>query len=186
MNKADDKRVRKTKKVLREGLAHLMMEKDLRSITVRELVDSVDIHRGTFYAHYKDIYDLYEQMEDMVIGELAAIMGNLSLSDEAFFETLISYIYDNAKICRMFLDKNGSRSFIDRVSDLLEKQYIEWMREIDTNQVPDEWAFFACYHIRGCLAIISQWAEQDFSCPKDKIVRIILSVDKGFDKLLAQ
>ena len=59
---ADDRRVRKTKKALRQGLVQLLQEKKLKDITVRELTDAVDLHRGTFYVHYRDIYDLYDKM----------------------------------------------------------------------------------------------------------------------------
>ena len=187
MNNTDDRRVRKTKRALREGLAELMMNKDLRSITVRELTDRVDIHRATFYAHYKDIYDLYNQMEDMIVDELAAIVGDLSLSDEKFFEALIGYVYDNAKICRMFLDRNGNRSFLDRVSDFLEDKYIEiWKMELDKQDLPEEWYFKASYHVKGCLALIGRWAERDFEYPKDKLTDMILNLDTSFDKILMQ
>ena len=50
-----DRRVRKTKSQLRAGLAQLMREKSIREITVKELVDKVDINRSTFYLHYSDI-----------------------------------------------------------------------------------------------------------------------------------
>jgi len=55
----EDRRVRKTKKALREGLAELLTQKSIQKITVRELTDKVDIHRSTFYANYEDIYDLF-------------------------------------------------------------------------------------------------------------------------------
>ena len=43
-----DRRVRKTKSQLREGLARLMLQKSIKEITVKELVDEVDINRSTF------------------------------------------------------------------------------------------------------------------------------------------
>ena len=58
-----DSRVRRTKRLLRQGLTELLKEKSIKKITVRELSDRVDINRGTFYLHYKDIYDLVEQIE---------------------------------------------------------------------------------------------------------------------------
>ena len=63
MEKTVDRRVRKTKNQLRQGLARLMLEKSLKEITVKELTDLVDMNRGTFYLHYRDIYDLYAQIE---------------------------------------------------------------------------------------------------------------------------
>ena len=49
MQKKTDRRVRKTKSQLRKGLAHLMKEKSIGEITVKELVDEVDINRSTFF-----------------------------------------------------------------------------------------------------------------------------------------
>lgn len=52
MQKKVDRRVRKTKSQLRKGLARLMQEKSIGEITVKELVEEVDINRSTFYLHY--------------------------------------------------------------------------------------------------------------------------------------
>ena len=60
---AVDRRVRKTKKQLRQGLTQLLQTKNINEISVRELSDLVDINRGTFYLHYRDIYDLLDQIE---------------------------------------------------------------------------------------------------------------------------
>ena len=68
--KKEDRRIRKTRRLLQQGLCDLMQKKELRSITVRELTDYVDINRGTFYLHYRDIYDLLEKIEDEVLAQL--------------------------------------------------------------------------------------------------------------------
>ncbi len=41
-----------------------MKQKPLKSITVRELTELADLNRGTFYLHFKDVYDLAEQIEN--------------------------------------------------------------------------------------------------------------------------
>lgn len=45
MEKRTDRRVRKTKAQLRAGLASLMKEKNVNDITVKELVEAVDINQ---------------------------------------------------------------------------------------------------------------------------------------------
>ena len=67
-----DRRVRRTKAQLRQALTELLREKDLRSITVRELTERADVNRGTFYAHYKDIYDMLEQCEAQLFDSLGS------------------------------------------------------------------------------------------------------------------
>ena len=55
--KVVDRRVRKTKRQLRLALMKLMADKSIKDISVRELAAIADINRGTFYIHYKDVYD---------------------------------------------------------------------------------------------------------------------------------
>jgi AcrR family transcriptional regulator len=183
--KTEDRRVRKTKKALREGLAELMMEKELRNITVRELVDKVDIHRATFYANYKDIYDLYEQIEDTIVKEIETIFASESLHNyETFFKTLINYVYDNTKICRVFLDKNGNKSFLYRITAILEEKYLEvWAEDMKQDNIPEEWRYYTNYHICGCLSTVRRWAENGFEYPKEELIAIITKIDAAFDEL---
>ena len=61
-----DRRVRKTKAQLRAGLARLMQKKSIKEITVKELVEEVDINRSTFYLHYTDIYQMLESIESRI------------------------------------------------------------------------------------------------------------------------
>ena len=74
-----DRRVRKTKAQLREGLARLMLQKSIKEITVKELVDEVDINRSTFYLHYTDIYQMLQQIEEDATGRNHS--GNAKLHD---------------------------------------------------------------------------------------------------------
>ena len=77
MAEVEDKRIRRTKKLLRQALTRLMQQKDFQSITVTDVVREADINRGTFYAHYRDVYDLRDKIETGMIedcrGMIAAI-----------------------------------------------------------------------------------------------------------------
>ncbi len=55
--------------MLRNGLAHLMREKRAQDITVRELAERCDITRGTFYIHYRNVFDMVDHIEDELIDE---------------------------------------------------------------------------------------------------------------------
>ena len=72
--KSTDRRIRKTKNALKDGLIELMLEKSINDITVRELTEKVDLNRGTFYLHYKDIFDLLEKIEEELFEEFNKIM----------------------------------------------------------------------------------------------------------------
>ena len=69
-----DRRVKKTKKQLRQALTDLMTEKPSKSISVRELAERADINRGTFYIHYQGVNDLLQRLEDEMATPAGAII----------------------------------------------------------------------------------------------------------------
>lgn len=184
MNK-NDRRVKKTKKALQNALAELMAQKELRSITVQELVDKADIHRATFYSHYHDVYDLYEQLEKGVISELDVIITNDPTHRyESVYNALIDYVFDNASLFRMFLSGKGNTGFQNNIHELIEKKYLNiWLYEEHRTVIVDEMRFLTTYHIQGCLAIISAWAKENFSHSKKEILGLIRKVNENFDKI---
>lgn len=53
-----DRRVRRTRDLLRSALVSLILEKGYERVTVQDILDRADIGRSTFYAHYRDKDDL--------------------------------------------------------------------------------------------------------------------------------
>ena len=92
MQKKTDRRVRKTKSQLKTGLAQLMREKSIREITVKELVDAVDINRSTFYLHYSDIPGLLAEVENEMMEEMQRAVS-IQLIREKIPFTILFRIY---------------------------------------------------------------------------------------------
>ena len=78
-----DRRVRKTKALLLKGLTQLMEEKDVNHISVRELTDLVDLNRGTFYLHYRDIFDMVNQVEDELFQQFDELFHENASGDDS-------------------------------------------------------------------------------------------------------
>jgi AcrR family transcriptional regulator len=55
---AQDRRVQKTQKLLRDALASLIAEKPYDAIVVKEILDRANVGRSTFYTHFRDKDDL--------------------------------------------------------------------------------------------------------------------------------
>src|SRR5262245_65774233 len=55
---ATDRRVRRTRELLRVALLELIQEQGYDRITVQDILDRADIGRSTFYAYYRDKDDL--------------------------------------------------------------------------------------------------------------------------------
>jgi AcrR family transcriptional regulator len=57
-NNKSDRRTRRTRKLLKEALVALMLERDYGRITVQDIVERANVGRSTFYMHYEDKEDL--------------------------------------------------------------------------------------------------------------------------------
>jgi len=54
-----DRRANRTRKLLRDALFELILQKHYDVITVQNILDRADVGRSTFYAHYRDKEDLF-------------------------------------------------------------------------------------------------------------------------------
>ncbi len=122
-----DRRVRKTKKQLRMALTTLMMEKSVGEITVREIAELADVNRGTFYAHYKDVYDLLTQLEETIFVRLEEISVINSSPDwdqstYHYLEDVLKLCYDSADVYRALICRNNDMEFQQRLFETLKNQ----------------------------------------------------------------
>ena len=62
-----DLRTKKTRRSIKNAFLQLRASKDLERITVKELADLAEISKATFYLHYRDVYDLSEELEQEVL-----------------------------------------------------------------------------------------------------------------------
>ncbi len=53
-----------------------MKEKNIREITVKELVEEVDINRSTFYLHYTDIYNMMSTIEEELMEDFRQVIAD--------------------------------------------------------------------------------------------------------------
>ena len=59
-----DLRTERTKNSIRNAFLELRKQKPLEKISVKELSELAYINKATFYTHYRDIFDLADQLEN--------------------------------------------------------------------------------------------------------------------------
>lgn len=65
-----DLREKKTLRNIRNAFLRLRAHKPLEHITIKELSELAEISKGTFYLHYRDIFDLSAQLQNEVIQDV--------------------------------------------------------------------------------------------------------------------
>lgn len=64
MNTVEDNRIKRTKNALKEALLEMLETEPIDKIRVHKLCMKAEINKTTFYNHYHDIYDFYEEILD--------------------------------------------------------------------------------------------------------------------------
>ena len=143
-NSNEDRRVRRTKKLLKQGLSELMKEKDFKDISVKDITDRMDLNRGTFYLHYNDIYDLLEKIEDDVIHDFQTVIDKYK-SMYNFAEIIpVSALKGKnkeelLKCIKKYLPKGPQFFPSDMITDQPERQIVsEIIREKSLKLLQDE------------------------------------------------
>ena len=54
LKNTEDRRAKRTRRLLKESLLELMQEKPFSQISVRDVTERADVNRTTFYLHYTD------------------------------------------------------------------------------------------------------------------------------------
>ncbi len=186
MNK-NDRRSKKTETALLGALSELLGEKQLRDITVNELVNRADLHRSTFYTHYSDIYDLYERTENAFIKMLNDYATTNSSNEyKELFAGIINYLDSNRWCSLMFFGQNCEPTFQAKIFDLLIDRYLKICAyEEQVTKIPEEWHLLAAYHVGGNISLLKYWVQNGFAYPKDKLMEMLFNIDIGFDKIFS-
>ncbi|WP_054759589.1 TetR/AcrR family transcriptional regulator [Secundilactobacillus collinoides] len=58
METKNDRRSRKTQKLIFDTFTGLLQKKDFAKISIKDITDQADVNRSTFYIHFEDKYDL--------------------------------------------------------------------------------------------------------------------------------
>ena len=59
-----------TQQQLQDSLIDLLEEESFDKITIKQIVDQCHLNRSTFYRYYEDKYDLLQQIEEKLLGEM--------------------------------------------------------------------------------------------------------------------
>lgn len=65
-----DLRIQKTRRAIKATFLSLLSSKNLEQITVKELCQTAEISKGTFYLHYHDLFDLRDQLQREAIRKI--------------------------------------------------------------------------------------------------------------------
>lgn len=164
MEKKVDRRVIKTRRQLKKGLAALMKEKSVNQITVKELVEEVDINRSTFYLHFKDIQDLLREIEENMEAQIKRAIEEhpiVSGNENAFYfiEDMFRVLDEEREISKALIGPNGDMGFIHRIERIIKENSRGTLEKMFPGKKEDLKYFYA-FFLSGCLGLVKVWLNE--------------------------
>jgi len=188
MEQKENRKTRYTKMVLRESLVELMKTRSILHISIKDICDIADISRSTFYAHYKDQYDLLRQIED----ETFAYFENLldKYKDKRgkkemiqMFDEIFTYIANNGDSIQVLFSENGDidyqkkilHRFIDQ--NQIMKLISEKQQDVEINN------YFSVFVVHGVIGLVQYWLKNNMSIPVPQLANILFKWTEQWVKL---
>ncbi|MCI5983717.1 MAG: TetR/AcrR family transcriptional regulator [Firmicutes bacterium] len=178
MDKKDDLRVIKTKKILYETLIELMKTKTFEEIKVSDICTKALINRSTFYAHYEDKYELLlefiNSLKEEFINELSK-NKNILNTREYYLEVIrlfLDHIENKKDIYNAIMINNRNSIMMDILSSVANNEVIKKMESSNiSTKVPAN--IIAKFYLGGVLNLGIEWLRDTNKNSKEEIIKYL-------------
>lgn len=157
-----DRRVERTRDAIISTFKEMIIEKEFKEITIKELSERANINRKTFYLHYESIeellYDLTLELSDLIYETLNKKgffeAGNYDM--HILVDTINDTINNNYELTKKLVSANSYRFFSRNIKDLVKDSFIRKVKkysqytEYSMNIIGD-------YVASGVAKILKDW-----------------------------
>jgi AcrR family transcriptional regulator len=151
----DDRRIRRTRRLLHDAFTNLVLEKGYDRLTVQDILDRADVGRSTFYAHFRDKEALLMSCFD----ELRAGLEDLPDPATAIFH----HAHRHRRVYQALCGKKGGsivHRHLNRLIGDAVRRRLEPKLAAAGSDLPAE--VVAEYYASATLGLLMWWVERDF------------------------
>jgi AcrR family transcriptional regulator len=185
--KMEDRRVRYTKKVIKDTFIELLEQKPINKITVTELCTQCEINRATFYRYYEDVYDLMEKLKSQYVFELKAAIS-ISKDDytiSGFTSEILEVILMNKELSKILFSLKNGKDFLDDVLDIAHQKCVEKWNRYGKNVPQEQVGYLSTFITAGTIGILNEWIQHDFKESPSEIANLIENISHyGLAKII--
>lgn len=180
-----DRRVKRTRKLIKDAFTELLKEKPLSSITITELTKRADIDRRTFYLHFSCIEDIIDDIESEATSALHEILSvNTTFDIGTFFTGLTKMMEDNMDYYKIITKEPAYYRFLLHCKNLLKESLKETFVS-KTTLSDDEFNINLEYIASGIMGIYTDWIISDSKLTLSELTtKAEATVSKNFQLLL--
>lgn len=160
--KREDRRVRRTKQLIKQSFIELMHEKPFNEIKIKDIAEKADLNRGTFYLHYVDIYELLNSIENEIFETLETLLlayhsNTLQISCFDLLKEVFSYIETNRDLFEVLLTSEVQEKFLTKLQNMIKTLGLELMQTTYKDTSLPHYSYFLSFVLNGVLGVTEQW-----------------------------
>lgn len=179
-----DRRVIKTKQAIRTAFLDLLADKPIAKITVSEITKRANIGRGTFYFHYTDVYDLYEQTINDTIADLISFFDveypyAQHESFDHLFKDLLAYIAKERYIFLIYIQHGMDNQVLNKVKEVFKEKILN-EEKIASDNIQEQ--VEVLYTIHGVMGILVDWLTGKLEVTESELSDSISTLLKKMEK----
>lgn len=172
MSNTEDRRVRMTKKILKDALIEIMHTKPLYEISIKKICETADVNRSTFYHHYQSPVELYDDIINDIAADFNAIIEkNRDKSNDRKVITaeMLSYIEEKRELFLVILSDKGNISIGERLSTIVSR-----FLGADNNSVLA--TYCAQFISAGVANILWLWLNNENRLSPDEVADLLVNI----------
>lgn len=175
MNTKGNQRAMQTEQRIKWVFLELLKEKDISHISVSEICQRAEIHRTTFYVHYKDVADLMEKL----IGEMYMQIMSFFVQEggpvqSSGFLRLFEMIREQKAFFITYLEAGGNLDFgYDQLPVELRSRVDEVIAVMGFAS-QEELFYHQTFFCEGLSAVIRRWIGRGCRESPEEMQRIIV------------
>lgn len=171
MTQKIDLRVKRTNKLITQAFIKLLRQKSFDKITINDISDEAMINRATFYSHFKDKFDLFDQIIDKFLGEFVVALDDENLIEknsvnvkkiEGSLSKFYEFVQDNPELAEIIVTHSNIEILSNRLLTILTERYVETFNALDvrndTLKIPTD--FVVSYITSIFVGSLNWWIRQ--------------------------
>lgn len=172
----EDRRARRSRKLLKESLLELMKGKAFSDISVRDVTDAADMNRATFYLHYTGTAELLRSVEEDLLAELQALVD--AHMQETFavgsvapvFEPVLDFAVEHRETCAVLFASSEASGFFQSIQQLVHENGAPLVRTWFQPEDPRLTDYLLNFLAWGFIGLLAEWFEKDMALPKAELL----------------
>ena len=169
----EHRKIRYTKQALSDSLIQLLHKKPLAKISITELCETADINRTTFYAHYRDLMDLFNDIETNFINYMNQMLDQVAFNQPnqstiTLIHIMLDFLMAHKSDVEILLGDSETVLFQEKViTSIYERAGIK-EPNLKTNE-----SIKYMYIIHGSIALIKAWVSEGFKTSTESLAKNI-------------